>query len=148
MQADTIVRRYTNMRVASMRMHWVVPTREEAARPDYEKAARDLFGYATTFRKKRDCLMRYRRWVQADSTADAFLRAVTCNADSWPLRHERFIIASDDLQCEGDAADLKEKYLAEVPLKDGFEIKGRQGFYDCSKAERLLGWVHYDYGAT
>jgi UDP-glucose 4-epimerase len=35
---------------------------------------------------------------------------------------------------------LKERYYPTVPLRQ--PLSGRQGFYDCDKARRLLGWQH------
>lgn len=61
-QASSIVRRYPNMRIASLRLSWSVPQRKMSAdRDPYEAwTARDLWGY-----------------VHEDSAADAFVRAVT-----------------------------------------------------------------------
>ncbi|KAG1747052.1 NAD(P)-binding protein [Suillus paluster] len=119
-QADTIVRRYTSMRVASIRIHWFVPTRTRAYRKDYFRARGDLWGY-----------------VQMDAAADAFLRAVTVEKD-FSLPHLK--LAADE-----EWLELKGEYFPDVPIKPGWVESGAKGFYDCSKAERLLGWVHTDY---
>jgi len=60
-QASSIVRRHPSMRIASLRLSWSVPDRSiSAARdPDEEWTTKDLWGY-----------------VQSDSVADAFLRAI------------------------------------------------------------------------
>ncbi|KAG0704382.1 NAD(P)-binding protein [Suillus ampliporus] len=126
-QADTIVRRYPSMRVASIRIHWVVPTRTRAYREDHFHVRGDLWGY-----------------VQMDSAADAFLRAVTAEKDQW-TGHETFFIAAPRLAADEGWLELKEKYFLDVPVKPGWVESGAKGFFDCSKAERLLGWVHTDY---
>ncbi|KAG2135119.1 NAD(P)-binding protein [Suillus clintonianus] len=126
-QADTIVRRYPSMRVASMRMHKVAPTRAWAYREDYFRSRGDLWSY-----------------VQMDSAADAFLRAVTVGMDQW-TGHETFFIAAPQLAADEDWLELKEKYFPDVQVKSGWVESGGKGFFDCSKAERLLGWVHVDY---
>ncbi|KAG1744692.1 NAD(P)-binding protein [Suillus paluster] len=129
MQADTIVRRYPSMRVASIRIHCFVSTRMARApdRKDYFRVRGDLWGY-----------------VQMDSAADAFLRAVTVEKGRW-TGHESFFIAAPRLAVDEDWLELKEKYFPDVPMKPGWVESGTKGFYDCSKAERLLGWVHTDY---
>ncbi|KAG1872142.1 NAD(P)-binding protein [Suillus tomentosus] len=127
MQANTIVRRYPSMRVASIRIHMFVPTRTRAYRQDYFRARGDLWGY-----------------VQMDSAADAFLRAVTVEMDHW-TGHETFFITAPQLAADEDWLELKEKYFPNVPVKPGWVESGTKGFFDCSKAERLLGWVHTDY---
>ncbi|KAG1743014.1 NAD(P)-binding protein [Suillus lakei] len=127
MQADTIVRRYPSMRVASIRLHWFVPTRAHAYREDHFRARGDLWSY-----------------VQMDSAADAFLLAVTVEMDQW-TGHETFFIAAPQLAADEDWLELKEKYFPDVPVKSDWVESGTKGFFDCRKAERLLGWVHTDY---
>jgi len=126
-QADTIVRRYPSMRVASIRIHWSVPTRIQAYRKDVFGNRGDLWGY-----------------VQMDSAADAFLRAVTVEKSRW-IGHETFFIVAPQLAADEDWLELKGKYFPDTPMKPGCVESSMEGFYDCSKAERLLGWVHEDY---
>ncbi|THV03174.1 NAD(P)-binding protein [Dendrothele bispora CBS 962.96] len=126
MQADTIVRRYPSMRVASLRLHWSLPDPTLARKLDSSKAKNDLWGY-----------------VQEDSAADAFLRALTDDSDKWS-GHEAFFIASPTTACETESKILKEQFWPDVPLKSGFELSGNISFFDCSKANGLLGWVHAD----
>jgi len=124
MQADAIVRRYPSMRIASLRLHWSCPTRESAKRGDPVRRKNDLWGY-----------------VQEDCGAEAFLLAVFGENGKWS-GHERFFIAAPDLAHDEDTMVLKEQFWAEVPIKEGKDLDGRKGFFDCSKAEHLLGWVH------
>lgn len=124
MQADTIVRRYPFMRVASLRLHWSCPTRAAAKRDDSVRRKNDLWGY-----------------VQEDCGAEAFLLAVFGENDKWS-GHERFFIAAPDLAHDEDTLVLKEQFYPHVPIKEGKDLSGKMGFVDCSKAERLLGWVH------
>jgi hypothetical protein len=77
--------------------------------------------------------------VQEQSTAEAFLLAVT--SDGWS-GHETFFIVSSTLSADEDAEELYEKFWKEVPITTGKDL--RKGFFDCSKAEALLGWVHRD----
>ena len=60
LQGETIVRRYPSMRVASLRLSWSLPSRQDAMRDDPQARMTDLWGY-----------------VQEDSGAEAFLLALT-----------------------------------------------------------------------
>ncbi|KAF5367442.1 hypothetical protein D9758_003809 [Tetrapyrgos nigripes] len=126
LQADTIVRRYPSMRIASLRLHWSLPDPELARKLDASKAKNDLWGY-----------------VQEDSAADAFLRALTDDSDRWS-GHEAFFIAAPHIANTESTEALRARFWPDVPIKSGKELSGRDGFFDCSKANRLLGWVHTD----
>ena len=124
MQADTIVRRFPSMRIASLRPSWSVPSRNDAVRLDSMRRKNDLWGY-----------------VQQDACADAFLLAITNENGKWS-GHEAFFIAAPDTSHEEDSEKLKEQWWKDVPLKEGKDLSGRKSFFDCSKAERLLEWTH------
>lgn len=111
------------MRVASLRLHWSVPSRSHAVREDGE-AHKDLWGY-----------------VQEDSSADSFILALI--SEGWS-GHEAFFITAPEIACNEDSKELREKYYGDVPIREGKDVSGRKGFFDCSKAERVLGWVHKD----
>ncbi|KAF9223539.1 NAD(P)-binding protein [Gyrodon lividus] len=108
-QADTIVRRYPTVRVASIRIHLSAPTRMQAYRNDM-----------------------------------AFVRAVTVKKDNW-TGHEKFFIVAPQIAADEDWIELKEKYFQDVPMREGWVESEAKCFFDCSKAERVLGWVHKDY---
>ncbi|KAF8916651.1 NAD(P)-binding protein [Mucidula mucida] len=93
MQADTIVRRYPDIRIASLRLHWSIPEKSVARALAPNKAKNDLWGY----------------------------------------------IAFD-----GDSKQLPETFWPNVPITTGKDVSGSKGFFDCSKARELLGWVHKD----
>ncbi|KAF7330441.1 NAD-binding protein [Mycena venus] len=105
-----------DMRVASLRLHWSVPSRAFAAQNlDHERAKNDLWGY-----------------IQEDSGAEAF-----------PTRtSEAFFIAAPETTYDGETSELIEKYWPNVPLKEGKTMNGNAGFFDCTKAKELLGWAH------
>ncbi|KAJ6577214.1 hypothetical protein B0H19DRAFT_1118688 [Mycena capillaripes] len=127
LQADSIVRRFPDMRVASLRLHWSIPSRAFAAQKnlDNARAKNDLWGY-----------------VQEDSAAESFLLAITQPTDKWPSASEAFFIAAPETTFDGDTSELIRQYWPNVPLKEGKNITGNAGFFDCSKAKELLGWVH------
>ncbi|KAF8807054.1 NAD(P)-binding protein [Phlegmacium glaucopus] len=122
MQADTIVRRYSSMKVASLRLHWSVPYRAiaDSNRP------KDLWGY-----------------VQEDSSAEAFLLAIKPNNDKWS-GHETFFITAPETAVDENTMSLIRNSYPDVPIKEGKAFVGREGFFDCSKAATLLGWYHKD----
>ncbi|KAJ3576640.1 hypothetical protein NP233_g277 [Leucocoprinus birnbaumii] len=126
LQANTLTRRYPDMRIASLRLHWSVPEKAYTLKRELERAAKDLWGY-----------------VHHDSAADAFLLGITCDTSKWPSRHEAMFVAAPEIARDGDSGKLKETF-PDVLIKDGFEISGNKGFYDCRKAEKLLGWRHRD----
>jgi hypothetical protein len=81
-------------------------------------------------------------YVQEDSSAEAFLLAVE-ESDKW-AGHEAFFITSPEIASDIDSKELRDKYYQDVPIRDGHSVSGKQGFFNCSKAKRLLGWVHTD----
>ena len=116
------------MRVASLRLSWSVPSREAATRDDSERRKNDPWGY-----------------VLHDSGAEAFLLAVAGENGRWG-GHERFFITAPDTASDVPTMELYERYWKDVRIKEGKDLSGHKGFFDCSKAERLLGWVHRNPG--
>ncbi|THH12777.1 hypothetical protein EW146_g7374 [Bondarzewia mesenterica] len=108
-------------------LHWCIPTREKALKQDPMRAKNDLWG-----------------WVQEDSAAEAFLLALTQDDGRWSGHERFFITAPDRASLEYKSEELKEAFWGSVKIREEKEISGRMGFFDCSKAERLLGWVHRD----
>ncbi|KAJ7494624.1 hypothetical protein B0H11DRAFT_2155976 [Mycena galericulata] len=123
--SDTIVRRFPDMRVASLRLHWSVPDRAVAQQLEGSLAKKDLWGY-----------------VQEDSAAEAFILAVTQPTDKWPSAAEAFFIVAPETTFDGETSELLKEFWPHVPIKEGKVMNGRTGFFDCSKAKELLGWEH------
>lgn len=121
-QAGSVARRYEEMSISSLRLHWLVADRESAiGKMDATgpHARRELWGY-TEFR----------------AASRAFLAAL-----STPWKgHEVFYIVAPRTNAERPTADLCREFFPEVPLKT--ELVGDQGLFRCSKAYRLLGWSH------
>lgn len=114
------------MRIASLRLQWSLPNIEAGIRPDPAARSTDLWG-----------------WLHQDSAADAFLLALTTPADKWK-GHETFFIAAPTIAIADAAqsAELHQQFYPHIPLKEGKTLEGRTSFFDCSKANRLLGWTH------
>ncbi|KAF7312218.1 NAD-binding protein [Mycena indigotica] len=125
LQAKTIVRRYPDMRVASLRLHWSVPNRTFANEREHTyNAKHDLWGY-----------------VQEDSAAEAFMLAVTKPTERWPSAAEAFFIVAPDTMTDTDTMELIKEHYPTVQMKNG-AISGRGSFFNCAKAKDLLGWEH------
>jgi UDP-glucose 4-epimerase len=121
-QADTFARRYADLRIASIRFHWVVPDRAVAAEhfniPDQD-TAKHLWGYTLREPAARACLMS----LEAPFTG-----------------HEVFYIAAPDTTMDVPSLQLAARYHPNVPIRG--DLSGNRSFFSSAKAERLLGWTH------
>jgi nucleoside-diphosphate-sugar epimerase len=116
-----LARRYEGISIASMRFHWVLPSREVAAEryKDDRPCDKHLWGY-----------------TRRDSAADACLRAIEAELDG----HEVFYIAAPDTTSPTPSRDLAAQHFPHVPIRGA--LPGRSSLMSSAKAERLLGWVH------
>jgi len=119
-QADSLARRYEDVTIASLRFHWVVPDRElpvsmqaKIGRP----VAMHLWGY-TLF----------------SSAAEACLRSITADFTG----HEVFYIVERETAMTIPTAELLTEFWPNIPIRG--DVSGQRSLFDCSKAERLLGW--------
>jgi nucleoside-diphosphate-sugar epimerase len=121
-QADNLARRYDAVRIASIRLHYVTPSRN-AARAEFgatlTQRSRELFGY-----------------TRGDAAADAFLKSLTADFTG----HEAFYIVAPDTLLDEPSADVARRFHPEVEIRKPFT--GNSSFFDSSKADRLLGWKH------
>lgn len=121
-QADAFARRYEGISIASMRFHWVQPSRNDAARV-----------YTTV-----DWTPAHHMWAytRRDAAADACLRAVQTDLQG----HEVFYIVAPDTANPTPSNTLATQHFPNVPIRGN--PQGRWSFMTSAKAERLLGWVH------
>lgn len=121
-QADSMVRRYEDMTIASLRIHGFVNSRPDTRRWQENApqiVAKHLWGY--TLR---------------DATARACLLGVTADFSG----HEPFYIVAPQTMMENRSLELIEKFYPDVPIVG--DMSGRAGFFNCARAEQLLGWRH------
>lgn len=121
-QADSFARRYEQMQIASLRLHWAVNDQQAAHLFEGASAAdrvKNLWGY-----------------VSRHAAARAFLLGVTADFGG----HEIFFIVAPETNSSEPSLALKEQFYPDIPLRSNLE--GNQGFFNCAKAERLLGWKH------
>jgi UDP-glucose 4-epimerase len=123
-QADAFARRYETLRVASLRFHGLRPNF-----PDAQQLAgwmgpgtiRHLWAYTAIGEACRACLLA----ITADFTG-----------------HEVFYIVAPQTVVDVPSLELAQTYYPDTPLRG--DLPGFRGFFDCSKAQRLLGWAHVD----
>ncbi|KAF5349086.1 hypothetical protein D9756_009533 [Leucocoprinus leucothites] len=102
-QADTLIRRFPDLRIGSLRLHWSVPEKAYTLKRDLERASKDLWGY-----------------VHHDSAADAFLLAITCDTTNWPSKHEAMFVVAPEIARDEDSGRLKKSVLLRCPSKGRF----------------------------
>ncbi|MGJ8586262.1 MAG: NAD-dependent epimerase/dehydratase family protein [Marinosulfonomonas sp.] len=122
-QGDSFARRYEDIRISSMRLHWVVTDRAFAAK-SYDtdnplSKAHHLWAYTRFDCAARACLLS----LEADFRG-----------------HEAFYIVAPDTTSDTPSLELAAKYLPHVPITG--DLGGHKSFFSSAKAERLLGWVH------
>lgn len=121
-QADSFARRYEDIRIASMRFHWVVPERSMAARrftTESAEVAKHLWAY-----------------TRFDSAARACLMSLNAGFHG----HEVFYIVAPDNTVDVPSLELAARFLPGIPIRG--DLSGRKSFFNSAKAERLLGWKH------
>lgn len=121
-QADSLARRYEELTISSLRFHWVAPnlaTVEEHFRRIGDRFMKDLWGFTSIEAAARACLL--------SLTADF-------------KGHEVFYIVAPITGLKKPTMELCQEFFPDVPVKG--DLSGNRSFFDCSKAERLLGWKH------
>ena len=121
-QADAFARRYDGISIASMRFHWVQPSRNAAASV-----------YQTVQWTPAHHMWAYTR---RDAAADVCLKSVQTDLNG----HEVFYIVAPDTANPTASDSLAAEHFPTVPIRGN--PQGRWSFMSSAKAERLLGWVH------
>ncbi|KAG8944516.1 UDP-glucose 4-epimerase 5 [Tulasnella sp. 424] len=119
-QCDAFARFNPEMSIASLRLHHCVSAKKNSSNI-VKDARKDLWGY-----------------VLMESAARACLLALDV---PWK-GHEVMYIVGNQHSAQGyNAEEIAKTYFPKTKRKSG-PLAPSQGFYDCSKAERLLGWKH------
>ena len=122
MQAESFVRRYEGTTIASLRFHAVVPDRATIRKWQGDSPAgfsKHLWGY-----------------TRFDAAARASLLSLTPKFEG----AEAFFINAPDTSADEPSLQLAKTYYPNVPVTG--DLSGRNSFFNCAKAERLLGWTH------
>ncbi|MGF6232763.1 nucleoside-diphosphate-sugar epimerase [Inquilinus ginsengisoli] len=121
-QADTFARRYSDLRIASMRFHLVVDERAQAGA---------VYGFATKEASKH---------LWAYTLYEAASRACLLALDAPFQGHEVFYITAPDTVMDIPSLELVARFFPDVPIRG--DLSGNRSFFSTAKAERLLGWRH------
>jgi nucleoside-diphosphate-sugar epimerase len=118
-QAASLCRRYDDLRVASLRFHWVTSTipQLDAFRP--ELLQKNLWSY-----------------VLAPAAARACLLSLTADFRG----HEPFFIVAPQTLLATPSLELARAHHPGVPIVG--DLSGNRSFFSSAKAARLLGWRH------
>lgn len=121
-QADAVARRYPDMTLASLRFH-ALPLED----PPLQDVDDELNAPVT-------------RTLWGFTNAYAAARAVALALKASYVGHKVFFIVAPRMHYRRSSRALAAKYHPQVSIRS--ELPSNSGFYDCSKAERLLGWRH------
>ena len=123
-QADAFARRYDWLSIASLRFHWLCESRAQAAERNKAfglGAVRHLWGYILLSEASRACLL-----------------ALTA---PFTGHHTMYIVAPRTV-AEGPSLELARQYYPDTPIRG--ELAGQTSFFNCARAEHVLGWRHED----
>lgn len=124
LQGDAFARLHDDMSIASLRFHWLLDEPEAAqkySRSFSQGTIRHLWAYTMFSAANRACL-----------------RSVTADFKG----HEVFYIVGPRTCMVEPSLELAQQYYPNTPIRG--DLSGNTGFFDCSKAERILGWRHED----
>jgi nucleoside-diphosphate-sugar epimerase len=121
-QADAISRRFGTS-IASLRLHGLVDDRAAAARwttsIPADALAAQLWGY-----------------TRLDAAVAACLSSIAVDLGG----HEVFYVVAPDTMVDTPSPELAAEWYPDVPMRR--RLDDAEGFFDCSKAGRLLDWHH------
>lgn len=123
-QADAFARRFEWMTIASLRLHWLLDSRERALQSTATMAPvaiRHLWAYTLLSEASR-----------------AFLLSLTEDFTG----HEVFYIAAPHTASTKPSSELAQEYYPHTEIRGDFS--NHLSFFNCAKAGRLLGWKHQE----
>lgn len=123
-QGDAFARRYEGMIIASLRLHMLIDTHERAVQITAnmgDVAVRHIWAYTLLKEASR-----------------AFLLSLTANFTG----HEVFYIAAPITAAAQPSTELAHQYYPSTEIRG--DLSDHKAFFNCSKAERILGWKHQE----
>ncbi|MGZ9224388.1 MAG: NAD-dependent epimerase/dehydratase family protein [Anaerolineales bacterium] len=123
-QGDAFARRFEWMTIASLRFHWLLDTRTTASQNTVaigEIAIHHLWAYTLLDEASRACLLS----LTADFTG-----------------HEVFYIVAPHTATSEPSPELARQHYPHTEIRG--DLSNDTGFFNCAKAERLLGWKHQE----
>lgn len=123
-QADAFARRFEWMTVSSFRFHWLLESRERAMQITAtmtELSIRHLWSYTLFSEASR-----------------AILLSLTADFKG----HEVFFITAAQTASHQLSSELARQHYPQVKIRSDFS--DHASFFNCNKAEQLLGWKHQE----
>jgi len=123
-QADAFARRYDWMTISSLRLHWLLDSRDQAVENTVtmeELSIRHLWAYTLLSEASRAILLS----ISADITG-----------------HEVFYIVAPQTAAVQPSLELARQHYPNVEIRG--DLSNHTGFFNCAKATRLLGWKHQE----
>jgi len=123
-QADAFARRFDGMKIASLRLHWLLDSRDQAVENTAkleELSTRHLWAYTLLGEASRAILLS----ISADFTG-----------------HEVFYTVAPHTASARPSLELARQNYPNVEIRG--ELSNHTGFFNCGKAARLLGWKHQE----
>ncbi len=121
-QGEHFARRFDWMTIASLRFHWLLDSRDRAVQGEKvmgPAVVRHLWAYTLLSEANRAILL---------SLTAAF------------KGHEVFYIVAPRTMMAEPSLELARQHYPNTPLRG--DLAQNAGFFNCAKAERLLGWKH------
>ncbi|KZT56256.1 NAD(P)-binding protein [Calocera cornea HHB12733] len=120
-QAHSVARAHPWMSITSLRLHAVLPRGQGLHIANAERARKDLWGWTDPAEAARACLLGLEV--------------------GWKGSEAVFVVMPTHRAGEEDAQEMRERFWPAVEVRTGSgRLEKEQGFYDCGKAERVLGW--------
>ena len=123
-QGDAFARRFEGLAIASLRFHWLLDERAKALQFTATMgpvAIRHLWAYTLLSEASRACLLS----LTADFTG-----------------HEVFYVAAPHTASTKASLELARQYYPHTEIRG--DLSEHSGFFNCAKAEKLLGWKHQE----
>jgi UDP-glucose 4-epimerase len=123
-QADAFARRFEWMTISSMRLHWLLDSRERAAQLTEavaELSMRHLWAYTLFSEASR-----------------AILLSLTADFKG----HEVFYLTAPRTASAESSMELARQYYPDTEIRG--DLSDHTSFFNCTKAAQLLGWTHQE----
>ena len=123
-QGDAFARRFEWLTLTSLRFHWLLDDRARAIQNTISMgkvAIRHLWAYTLLQEASRACLL-----------------ALTADFNG----HEVFYIVAPHTVAPQPSLELARQYYLRTEVRG--DLSNHKGFFNCAKAERLLGWKHQE----
>ena len=123
-QASAFARRYEWLKIASLRIHMLTHSRQVAVERTESGGAviqHHLWGYTLFEEANRACLLA----LSADFSG-----------------HEVFYIVAPKTATSKPSLELAHQYYPDTEIRA--DLSGQTGFFNCAKANQLLGWQHQE----